>query len=127
MWKHLSKLNRSGVQRPLALVPVPSQSAKRFSTESEKWIFKLDPSLKYTTGYLQIGHWAQYTKTFQEHHVVQFSQLTDDANPIHLDEEFAKNTPFKGRIAHGLLSGSLIGTVAAQVLPGLPSSPRLCH
>jgi 3-hydroxybutyryl-CoA dehydratase len=39
-------------------------------------------------------------------------------NPVHLDQEFAKNTMFKGRIAHGMLTASFISTVLGTKLPG---------
>ena len=42
-------------------------------------------------------------RTITEADVVQFAQLTADWNPIHTDVEFAKTTPYKQRLAHGLL------------------------
>ena len=45
--------------------------------------------------------------TITETHVVQFAGLTGDYNPLHVDEIFAKNTIFEGRVAHGLLTLSL--------------------
>ena len=44
--------------------------------------------------------------------------VSGDTNPVHLDEEFASTTPFKGRIAHGMLTASLISTVLGTKLPG---------
>jgi 3-hydroxybutyryl-CoA dehydratase len=41
----------------------------------------------------------------------EFAELSGDHNPIHLDEEFAKNTRFGRRIAHGMLSGAFISAV----------------
>src|SRR5688572_776783 len=41
----------------------------------------------------------------------QFAEISGDHNPIHLDEDFAKNTRFGRRIAHGMLSGAFISAV----------------
>lgn len=54
--------------------------------------------------------------TVTEYHVMAFAGLTGDFNPLHVDEEMAKNTNFKGRIAHGLLSLSLaLGLVSQHI------------
>ena len=47
-----------------------------------------------------------------------FAQVSGDNNPIHLDEEFANSTPFKGIIAHGMLTGSFISATIAASYPG---------
>ena len=47
-----------------------------------------------------------------------FSESTGDKNPIHLDESFARTTPFKKRIAHGMWTGGLISSLIAGDLPG---------
>jgi Acyl dehydratase len=43
--------------------------------------------------------------------VRKFAEVSGDYNPIHLDDEFAKNTRFGRRIAHGMLSGAFISAV----------------
>ncbi|KAJ49599.1 dehydratase, partial [Clostridium tetanomorphum DSM 665] len=48
-----------------------------------------------------------------------FSKISGDVNPIHLDEEFAKKSLFKKRIAHGILTSSLISAVLGTKLPGI--------
>ena len=50
--------------------------------------------------------------------VKQFSLISGDINPIHLDEEYAKKTRFKKRIAHGILVSSHISALLANTLPG---------
>ena len=47
-----------------------------------------------------------------------FAKVSGDYNPIHMDEDFAKGTPFKGRIAHGMLSATYISAVLGEQLPG---------
>ncbi|HVO04575.1 MAG TPA: MaoC family dehydratase [Candidatus Cybelea sp.] len=64
------------------------------------------------------GMTAVFSKTVTEADIVLFAGATGDTNPIHLDEEYAKTTMFKGRIAHGLLSAGLISAVLGTRLPG---------
>ena len=67
---------------------------------------------------LQIGLSASFRKTVTEADIVLFAGITGDHNPVHTDEEYAQTTPFKGRIAHGLLTASLVSTVLGNQLPG---------
>jgi len=67
---------------------------------------------------IQIGDTAVFSKTISEYDIYQFAGITGDFNPMHIDQEFAKNTIFKERIAHGLLIGSFISTVLGMKLPG---------
>ena len=67
---------------------------------------------------IAIGDTASFSKTITEHDVNAFAGLSGNFNPVHVDEEFARNTRFKGRIAHGLLAAGLISTVIGTVLPG---------
>ena len=60
---------------------------------------------------IKIGDMAVFSKTITDFDIYQFAGLTGDFNPIHIDNEYAKETPFKERIAHGLLTGSFISTV----------------
>jgi len=68
---------------------------------------------------LQIGEEASFTKTITETDVHLFAGISGDFNPMHVNEEFAKMTPFKTRIAHGALPQSLIAPVLGTKLPGL--------
>jgi 3-hydroxybutyryl-CoA dehydratase len=67
---------------------------------------------------LQPGMSARFTKTVSERDVQQFGEVSGDINPVHFDEAFAKTTPFKGRIAHGVLTASYISTVLGMDMPG---------
>ncbi len=67
---------------------------------------------------LGVGDRIEFTKTISENDIRQFAAASGDTNPLHLDEEFAEQTRFRGRIAHGTLVGSLISAALAR-LPGL--------
>jgi len=67
---------------------------------------------------LTIGQNASFSKTITETDVVLFGGLSGDLNPAHFNEEYAKDSLFKGRIAHGMLCSSLISTVLGMHLPG---------
>ena len=67
---------------------------------------------------LRIGQSARYVRTITEADVQQFGAVSGDLNPLHFDEEYAKTTIFKGRIAHGMLSLSFVSTVLGTQLPG---------
>jgi 3-hydroxybutyryl-CoA dehydratase len=67
---------------------------------------------------IQVGDTAVFSKTITDYDIYQFAGLTGDFNPMHIDNEFAKGTFFKERIAHGLLTGSFISTVLGMKLPG---------
>ena len=64
------------------------------------------------------GDSAEITKIIEQADVDAFAELTGDHNPVHIDEEFAKTTRFGRRIAHGMLTASLISSVLANKLPG---------
>lgn len=65
---------------------------------------------------LKIGDKFSTTKQITDAVVRAFAELSGDFNPIHLDEEFAKNTRFGKRIAHGMISGALISAVLGYQL-----------
>lgn len=64
------------------------------------------------------GDTASISKTITDDDIHRFAEVTGDHNPLHLDEEFAGTTRFGRRIAHGMLSASLISSVIANELPG---------
>jgi 3-hydroxybutyryl-CoA dehydratase len=65
-----------------------------------------------------VGHTAVYARTVTEADIVLYAGVSGDTNPVHLNQEFASTTMFKGRIAHGMLTASLISTVLGTKLPG---------
>jgi len=65
-----------------------------------------------------VGDSAEITKTIEQADIDAFAAVTGDHNPVHVDEEFAKTTRFGRRIAHGMLTVSLISSVLANKLPG---------
>ena len=65
-----------------------------------------------TETHLKIGETATFSKTITETDVVLFSGLTGDFDPIHVNEQYAKTTPFGRRIAHGGLVMWLLSTAA---------------
>lgn len=67
---------------------------------------------------LNIGDSASFGKTITEADVLLFSAASGDNNPVHLNQEYAESTPFKTRIAHGMLTASLISTILGTRLPG---------
>jgi len=67
---------------------------------------------------LHVGMEAFHEKTVEDEDVVAFANLTGDRNPVHLDDAYAKTTVFRSRIAHGMLTASLLSTVLGMKLPG---------
>ena len=68
--------------------------------------------------YVKIGDGATFSKTVSEYDVYGFAGITGDNNPVHINEEFASETMFSGRIAHGMLTGAFVSTVLGMKLPG---------
>lgn len=66
----------------------------------------------------QIGDQASLSKTITDDDIASFANLTGDYNPVHLDDEYARCTRFKGRIAHGALAIGLVSAVLGNKLPG---------
>jgi 3-hydroxybutyryl-CoA dehydratase len=67
---------------------------------------------------LKPGMSESFAKTVTERDIALFGEVSGDVNPVHFDENFAKSTIFKGRIAHGVLSASYISTVLGMKMPG---------
>ena len=71
-----------------------------------------------TIAEISVGDTAEFSKTISEADIYMFAGVTGDLNPFHVNEEYAKQTFFKGRIAHGMLLGGFISTVVGCYLPG---------
>ena len=67
---------------------------------------------------LKPGMSETFSKTVTERDIELFGEVSGDVNPVHFDEKFAATTPFKTRIAHGVLSASYISTVFGMKMPG---------
>ncbi|MFV0440441.1 MAG: MaoC family dehydratase [Lachnospirales bacterium] len=66
----------------------------------------------------EVGEKQEFAKTVTEADVYNFAGVTGDFNPAHLNEEYAKGTMFKTRIAHGMLSAGFISACLGTKLPG---------
>jgi 3-hydroxybutyryl-CoA dehydratase len=67
---------------------------------------------------LEIGQKEFVEKTISETDIYLYAGITGDLNPAHVNEEYAKKTFFKSRIAHGMLTAGLISAVVGMKLPG---------
>ncbi|MFP4476618.1 MAG: MaoC/PaaZ C-terminal domain-containing protein [Desulfatibacillaceae bacterium] len=110
----------SGMKKGMRVQP-------RFARKTTNTIMDIDhfrpvppvAELGYTYDEIEVGMTASFTKTITETDVYLFAGISGDFNPMHLNEEFAKLTPFGTRIAHGALPQSLIAPVLGMKLPGL--------
>lgn len=67
---------------------------------------------------LNEGMAESISHTVTEADVVKFAEVTGDTNPVHLNEEYAQTTMFKGRIAHGMFGAGLLSAVFGTKMPG---------
>lgn len=67
---------------------------------------------------IKVGDKATIQKTITEADVILFAGVSTDQNPAHINEEYAKKTMFKKRIAHGALTSSLVSAVLGMKMPG---------
>ncbi|MDR2076688.1 MAG: MaoC family dehydratase [Desulfovibrio sp.] len=75
--------------------------------------------MAWTYATLTVGAKDSISKTITADVVESFADVSNDHNPLHLDEEFAKTTPFGKRIAHGMISAGLISAVHGTKIPGM--------
>ena len=90
------------------------------AAQPENWLGRSDGETM-TSVYLdeiQPGMSATIERTVTERDVQLFSESTGDMNPVHFDEEFARKTVFRGRVAHGALSIGFISALLGTKLPG---------
>jgi acyl dehydratase len=67
---------------------------------------------------IQVGSNASIKKTISDEDIRMFASISGDSNPVHLDDDYAANTRFGRRIAHGMLVASTISAVLGEHLPG---------
>lgn len=67
---------------------------------------------------LEIGMQRQVRKQITDRDIELFAEVSTDHNPVHLDADYARDTIFEGRVAHGMLTAGLISAVIGEQLPG---------
>jgi len=67
---------------------------------------------------IEIGMTRHLSKTITDRDIELFAEVSTDRNPVHLDDAYARDTIFAGRIAHGMLTAGLISAVIGEQLPG---------
>lgn len=78
----------------------------------------MNPQNGYDIEDIAIGMSAEIAKTITDADIVLFSGVSMDSNAVHMNEEFGRTTMFGGRIAHGMLTASLLSSVLGNRLPG---------
>ncbi|MDR0827105.1 MAG: MaoC family dehydratase [Desulfovibrio sp.] len=74
--------------------------------------------MAWTFATLKVGDKDSISKEITSDVVEKFADVSNDKNPLHLDEAFAKTTRFGRRIAHGMISAGLISAVHGTIIPG---------
>ena len=67
---------------------------------------------------IKIGHKESFTVTITDEMMASFNAITGDVNPLHNDEDYARSLGHPGRVVYGMLTGSLLSTLAGVYLPG---------
>ena len=67
---------------------------------------------------IEMGMTRYIRKVITDRDIEQFAEISTDHNPVHLDDEYARDTIFEGRIAHGMLTAGLVSAVIGEQLPG---------
>jgi len=67
---------------------------------------------------IEIGMIRYLTKQITDRDIELFAEVSTDRNPVHLDDSYARDTIFEGRIAHGMLTAGLVSAVIGEQLPG---------
>jgi len=64
---------------------------------------------------IQVGDKATFSKTMTDSDIFAFSAITGDFNPIHVNVEFAKESIFKQRVVHGMLTAGLVDQTLTHI------------
>lgn len=72
-----------------------------------------------TLDQLNIGQTYEIKLTITEDMIKRFAEATGDYNPIHLNEDYAKGTLFKTRVAHGMLQAGILSGILGTCFPGV--------
>jgi len=67
---------------------------------------------------IEMGMTRYIRKIITDRDIELFAEISTDHNPVHLDDDYARDTIFEGRIAHGMLTAGLISAVIGEQLPG---------
>ena len=67
---------------------------------------------------IEMGMTRYVRKIITDQDIEKFAEISTDHNPVHLDDEYARDTIFEGRIAHGMLTAGLVSAVIGEQLPG---------
>jgi 3-hydroxybutyryl-CoA dehydratase len=67
---------------------------------------------------IEMGMTRYLRKQVTDEDIQKFAEISTDHNPVHLDDDYAQDTIFEGRIAHGMLTAGLISAVIGEQLPG---------
>ena len=67
---------------------------------------------------IEMGMKRHVQKVVTDRDIEMFAEVSTDHNPVHLDDDYARDTIFEGRIAHGMLTAGLISAVIGEQLPG---------
>lgn len=67
---------------------------------------------------IEMGMTRHLRKVVTDEDIAMFSKVSTDRNPVHLDDDYARDTIFGGRIAHGMLTAGLVSAVIGEQLPG---------
>ena len=89
---------------------IPTEGPDRFDTTTQRGTIHLED--------LTPGLTRSLAKVLTDENIHMFAEVSSDRNPVHLDDGYAEGTMFGGRIAHGMLTASLISAVIGEQLPG---------
>lgn len=81
-------------------------------------IEKTDVTNTDVINFFSVGMTESYSQTITDYDIKSFSGISGDKNPVHMSDDFALNTQFKRRIAHGLMSASYFSALFGMKIPG---------